>query len=135
MCKLHACPAPAHELLDTNPRPESSRLPRPGKRISSSSLPGSRHPLIRNTGNARPRSARAELGREPGLSHRCDSTWHVEYFGIFSSGKNEEYERHFISPGVHYLINPNLEVGARVGWGLNDKSARFFTNVGFGWRF
>jgi hypothetical protein len=60
---------------------------------------------------------------------------HVEYFGIFSSGKNEEYERHFISPGIHYLINPNLEVGVRVGWGLNDQSARFFTNVGFGWRF
>jgi hypothetical protein len=60
---------------------------------------------------------------------------HVEYFGIFSSGKAEEYERHFISPGVHYLITPNIEVGARVGWGLNDQSARFFTNVGFGWRF
>ncbi len=38
-------------------------------------------------------------------------------------------------PGVHYLITPNLEVGVRVGWGLNDQSARFFANAGVGVRF
>jgi hypothetical protein len=36
---------------------------------------------------------------------------------------------------VHYLVTPDLEVGVRVGWGLNDQSARFFSNAGFGWRF
>jgi hypothetical protein len=36
---------------------------------------------------------------------------------------------------MHYLITPNLEVGLRLGWGLNEQSAAFFTNVGFGWRF
>jgi hypothetical protein len=60
---------------------------------------------------------------------------HAEYFGIFSSGKAEEFTRHFFSPGAHYLITPDVEVGVRVGWGLNDQSTRFFTNVGFGWRF
>jgi hypothetical protein len=60
---------------------------------------------------------------------------HGEYFGIFSTNKAEEFTRHFLSPGVHYLITPDLEVGVRVGWGLNDQSARFFSNVGFGWRF
>jgi hypothetical protein len=34
-----------------------------------------------------------------------------------------------------YLVTPNLEVGVRVGWGLNEQSARFFSNVGFGVRF
>ena len=60
---------------------------------------------------------------------------HAEYFGILSTGKAEEFTHHFFSPGIHYLITPNLEVGVRVGWGLNDQSPRFFANAGFGWRF
>jgi hypothetical protein len=60
---------------------------------------------------------------------------HAEYFGIFSTDKAEAFTRHFFSPGVHHLLTPDLEVGVRVGWGLNDQSARFFSNVGFGWRF
>jgi hypothetical protein len=60
---------------------------------------------------------------------------HVEYFGIFTSGKERNRTLHYISPGVHYLLTPDFEFGVRVGWGLNDQSARFFTNVGFGWRF
>ena len=60
---------------------------------------------------------------------------HAEYFGIFSSGKNQEFVQHFFSPGMHYLITSNVEIGVRIGWGLNDQSARFFSNVGVGWRF
>jgi hypothetical protein len=36
---------------------------------------------------------------------------------------------------MHYLITPNLEVGLRLGWGLTNRTAPFFSNVGFGWRF
>lgn len=60
---------------------------------------------------------------------------HVEYFGLSSSGKERNFTKHFISPGLHYLVNPNFEVGFRLGWGLNDQSARFFSNVGIGLRF
>lgn len=60
---------------------------------------------------------------------------HLEYFGIFSSGREEETSQHFISPGAHYLLTPNLEIGCRVGWGLNEQSPNFFSNTGFGWRF
>jgi hypothetical protein len=60
---------------------------------------------------------------------------HAEWFGIFTTGKAENATRHFFSPGVHCLLTPDLEVGVRVGWGLNDQSARFFSNVGFGYRF
>jgi hypothetical protein len=60
---------------------------------------------------------------------------HAEYFGIFSSGCEEETQQHYFSPGAHYLITPDLEVGVRVGWGLNDQAANFFTNAGFGWRY
>lgn len=60
---------------------------------------------------------------------------HIEYFGIITSGKERNTTKHFISPGVRYLITPDFEVGVRVGWGLNDQSSRFFANAGFGWRF
>ncbi len=60
---------------------------------------------------------------------------HAEYFGLFSENRQENFVRHFFSPGAHYLITPNLEVGLRVGWGLNEQAARFFSNVGFGVRF
>jgi hypothetical protein len=60
---------------------------------------------------------------------------HAEYFGLFSENRQDNFVHHFFSPGTHYLITPNLEVGLRVGWGLNEQSARFFSNVGFGVRF
>ena len=60
---------------------------------------------------------------------------HAEYFGIFTTGKDTNSTKHFFSPGLHYLVSPDLEVGFRLGWGLNDQSARFFSNVGFGWRY
>jgi hypothetical protein len=60
---------------------------------------------------------------------------HAEYFGIFSEGREKESTRHFFSPGVHYLFTSNFEVGVRVGWGLNDQSPNFFSNVGAGIRF
>ena len=43
--------------------------------------------------------------------------------------------RAFFSPGTHYLLTPNLELGVRIGWGITDDAPRFFSNVGIGWRF
>ncbi len=60
---------------------------------------------------------------------------HAEYFGIFSTNKTEALNRQYISPGLHYLVNENFEVGFRLGWGLNDETPRFFSNVGIGIRF
>ena len=60
---------------------------------------------------------------------------HAEYFGLMSQKRSSDFSNHFFSPGMHYLITPNLEVGLRLGWGLNQQTAPFFTNVGFGWRF
>ncbi|MFO0810948.1 MAG: transporter [Gemmataceae bacterium] len=60
---------------------------------------------------------------------------HVEYFGIATNGKEHDRTVHYFSPGLHYLLTENVEVGFRLGWGLNDQSARFFSNVGFGLRF
>jgi hypothetical protein len=60
---------------------------------------------------------------------------HVEYFGIYSEGAEREFSRAFISPGTHYLVTPNLELGARIGWGITDDAPNFFSNIGVGWRF
>jgi hypothetical protein len=60
---------------------------------------------------------------------------HIEYFGLFTTGKAQNTTQHFVSPGLHYLVTSNLEVGFRLGWGLNDQTPRFFSNVGVGWRF
>lgn len=60
---------------------------------------------------------------------------HAEYFGLFSRDKAANFTKHFVSPGVHVLLTPDVEVGVRVGWGLNDQSSRFFANTGIGWRF
>lgn len=60
---------------------------------------------------------------------------HAEYFGVFTTGRERESVQHFFSPGIHYLITPDLEIGVRVGWGLNDQAPNFFANVGGGVRF
>ena len=60
---------------------------------------------------------------------------HAEYFGVVTAGKEHNRTFHYFSPGVRYLVTPDLELGIRVGWGLNEQSARFISNVGFGWQF
>ena len=60
---------------------------------------------------------------------------HIEYFGIFTTHKERNTQAQYISPGLHYLITPDFEVGYRLGWGLTDDAARFFVNAGVGYRF
>jgi hypothetical protein len=55
---------------------------------------------------------------------------HAEYFGLFSQDRQPSFARHYFSPGIHYLLTRNLELGLRLGVGLNDQSVRFFSNVG-----
>jgi len=60
---------------------------------------------------------------------------HAEYFGIFSQNRANDSNGQYFSPGVHYLLSPNCELGTRVGWGLNDDASNFFSNIGLGVRF
>jgi hypothetical protein len=60
---------------------------------------------------------------------------HAEYFGIFSQNRETPSNPQYFSPGIHYLVSPNCEVGVRTGWGLNSDAADFFVNVGIGVRF
>jgi hypothetical protein len=67
------------------------------------------------------------------LDERC--TVHAEYFGLVSHQKAEPFRNHYVSFGGSYLVTPDLEVGMRGGWGLNEDAARGFINAGFGWRY
>ena len=60
---------------------------------------------------------------------------HAEYFGLFSQNREHDVNTQYFSPGIHYLISRDCEVGIRAGWGLNDDAASFFSNVGLGLRF
>lgn len=60
---------------------------------------------------------------------------HAEYFGHFSQDRADNFSKHYFSPGVHYLVTPNIELGVRLGWGLNEDASRFFSNAGIGWQF
>lgn len=59
---------------------------------------------------------------------------HAEWFGNYTAGLTDNTVKPFFSPGTHYMLTKNLEVGLRVGWGLTDEAAPFFADVGFGWR-
>lgn len=60
---------------------------------------------------------------------------HVEYFGIFTQNRADELQIQYLSPGLHYLITPDCEIGFRVGWGVSDDAANLFSNLGLGVRF
>jgi hypothetical protein len=60
---------------------------------------------------------------------------HIEYFGLFTDGREEERSQSYVSPGVHHLLTPNVELGVRVGWGVSRDAANFFSNAGVGLRF
>lgn len=60
---------------------------------------------------------------------------HLEWFGTFSDGLHRETSRPFFSPGCHVVITRRFEIGLRVGWGLTQDAAPFFSDVGCGWRY
>ena len=60
---------------------------------------------------------------------------HTEYFSIFSSGKERPLNIQYVSFGGHVLVTKDLELGLRYGWGLNETTPNFFTNLGVGLRY
>jgi len=60
---------------------------------------------------------------------------HAEYFGIMANGKEKPLNVQYGSWGGHVLVTEDLELGLRLGWGLNDTSPNFFANTGIGYRY
>ncbi len=59
---------------------------------------------------------------------------HAEWFGSYTAGLTDNTSRPFFSPGFHYILGRNMEVGLRVGWGLTNEAAPFFSDAGLAWR-
>ncbi|MBI1323478.1 hypothetical protein GC170_09875 [bacterium] len=59
----------------------------------------------------------------------------LEYYSVMSASKEVDFSMQFIDTGLHYLPNPNFEIGAMIGFGLNDQTRGVILNVGFGYRF
>ncbi len=60
---------------------------------------------------------------------------HTEWFGNYTAGVPETTSQPFFSPGTHYVICDNVEIGLRVGWGLTDEAAPFFSDAGLAIRY
>jgi len=63
------------------------------------------------------------------------TTGYFEWFGIFTYGREDESSLSFINAGVDYLINPNVVVDFRIGWGLTEASDDLFAGIGGAFRF
>lgn len=56
---------------------------------------------------------------------------YLEYFGIFPADSVPETDEHYASAGLTWAVTHDFQLDARVGWGINDAAADFFTGVGF----
>ena len=69
------------------------------------------------------------------LGIQLSDTWgsYVEYFGFYPNTDTTD-AAHYINGGFTYLVNDNLQLDIRVGFGLNEEADDFFTGVGLSWR-
>lgn len=60
---------------------------------------------------------------------------YVEWYGIFSTGLEEEYSTSVFNVGIDHYMSDDFVVDLRAGIGLTDESDDFFIGVGGGYRF
>jgi len=60
---------------------------------------------------------------------------HAEWFGNYTANISSPTSQLFFSPGTHYIIGKNVEIGLRVGWALNGQTAPFFSDAGLAIRY
>jgi len=70
-----------------------------------------------------------------GLEVTERSTMYIEYYGIFSSGLDDNITVGIFNIGVDFYATDNLVFDIRSGTGLTDDSDDFFIGVGGGYRF
>lgn len=59
---------------------------------------------------------------------------YAEYFGIYPIS-DDGHDAHFFNGGFTYLINKDLQLDVRAGFGINEEAPDFFTGAGVSWRF
>lgn len=70
-----------------------------------------------------------------GLTDRVGA--YVEWFGFFPEGADAPGTgaEHFLNGGFTYLVNNDLQLDVRAGYGLNSRADDFFTGAGFAVRY
>ncbi len=63
------------------------------------------------------------------------TTGYFEWFGIFTHAREDDNGLSFLNLGIDYLINDNLVVDFRIGWGLTSASDDLFAGIGGAIRF
>lgn len=63
------------------------------------------------------------------------TTGYFEWFGIFANDREGGFRPNYLNLGVDYLLNSNMVVDVRFGWGLNNQSDDIFAGVGGAVRF
>lgn len=58
----------------------------------------------------------------------------IEYFGLYSLGREHNFPENYIDGGFTFLVNDNFQLDWRIGIGLNDQAEDFFTGAGFALR-
>ncbi len=72
----------------------------------------------------------SEWGVSLALGYGLSDRWaaYLEYFGAYPSGGRDTES--FVNSGLTYLLSNDLQLDARVGYGLNDRDEDFFFGVG-----
>ena len=60
---------------------------------------------------------------------------YTEWFAFIPSGADEARAEHYVNGGFTYLVNNNLQLDIRAGFGLNEEADDFFTGTGAAIRF
>ncbi len=70
-----------------------------------------------------------------GLELSEQNVLYIEWYGVFSTGLQDEYGVSVFNMGIDHYLTDNLVVDLRAGVGMNDDSDDFFVGVGGGYRF
>lgn len=70
-----------------------------------------------------------------GMDLTNKNTAYFEWFGVFTSGLDEEFSLSFLNVGFDHYFTDNFLIDFRLGAGLNETSDDFFSGVGGGFRF
>lgn len=64
-----------------------------------------------------------------------DLGMYLEYFGLYTMGRNEDFPENYVDGGVTYLLSGDVQLDVRAGKGLNNQANDFFSGVGLSLRF
>lgn len=70
-----------------------------------------------------------------GVELSPDNTLYAEWYGLFSTGLDDEFMVSVFNVGIDHYLTENFVVDFRAGVGLSDDADDFFTGVGGGYRY